>query len=143
MGNENRPRGLNREIESEFAALSQQVRSLEAEQGDIKVAVVNLDKKMDAGFSSINQKIDSRNVTPWVTIFGALAVLGSMLTTAGWLAIQPIQMQLGYQRDEGKDLRRRIDDTRSQLDWTNGWLAGKLSTNSGPPGPLNKSERSQ
>lgn len=138
------------ELEAEFAALSQQVSALETDQRDLKGVVVNLDRKMDAGFASLNQKIDSRNVTPWASIWAALGVLLAGMTAVGWLALQPIQSATGQlradlseeyrlRRDEDHNLRRRIDATRSHLDWTNGWLAGRLSNNSNPPGPLNKS----
>jgi TorA maturation chaperone TorD len=113
--------------EADFAALSQQVSSLESDYRDIKIAVVNLDKKIDDSFARLSMKIDSRNVTPWASIWTALGVLLAGMTTVGYLALQPMQTsisQLHYglekeiskRNDEDHQLLTKLDKTRSDVD---------------------------
>lgn len=124
-------------IEAEFAALSQQVTGLEGDYRDLKGVVVNLDRKMDAGFASLNAKIDSRNVTPWIAIYAGMSVFAGIATTIGYLALQPtrdavaridqsISEEGRQRRDDDRRMREQLATTKSQLDWTNGWLAGKF-----------------
>lgn len=131
-------RGETTGWEAEFAALSQQVDGLESDYRDLKGVVVNLDRKMDAQFAALTTKIDSRNVTPWASIWAALGVLLAGMTTVGWLALQPIQSAVlqnrsdifaEYQRrrDEDRDIRHRLDETRGQLDYLRGTLVPRTN----------------
>lgn len=117
-----RPNRVGEPWEAEFAGLSQQVTGLEADYRDLKGVVVNLDRKMDAGFASLNSKIDSRNITPWASIWAALGVLLAGMTTVGWLALQPIQSSSVESRNEIKHLRDRHDETASRVDQMRGMI---------------------
>ena len=85
-------------LDAEFAALSQQVSSLETDYRDIKVAVVNLDKKIDASFTALSNKIDARAYTPWMPIFGGGALFLSLVSMIGFLAMQPLKEGLAEAR---------------------------------------------
>ena len=72
----------------EFAALRQQVSSLESDYRDLKAVVVGLDKKIDNSFKSLAEKIDKGQKTPWGAIWDAAGVIVSTITVVGYLAMQ-------------------------------------------------------
>ena len=101
----------------EFAALRQQVSSLESDYRDLKAVVVGLDKKIDNSFKSLAEKIDRGQKTPWVALWTAAGVVVSTITLVGYLAMQPLQ---GTQGDLRHDLQektnKRIQEDQLQRD---------------------------
>jgi hypothetical protein len=106
-----------RNSDIEFAALRQQVSSLESDYRDLKAVVVGLDKKIDTSFKSLAEKIDRGQKTPWVAIWTAAGVIVSTLTFVGYLAMQPLQgTQSDLRNDLQEETNKRIQEDQLQRD---------------------------
>lgn len=120
-------------LDSEFSALSQQVVGLENDYRDLKLVVVNLDKKIETAFTALSAKIDQRNVTPWASIWTALGVLLAGMTTIGWLALQPINAaiergradlwtEINGRNEADRRISDRLNSVKTDLDKIDGML---------------------
>lgn len=105
-------------FDAEFAALAQQVMGIEKDYRDTKVAIVNLDKKIDNSFSVLAAKIDAQAKFPWNSLWAALAVVLTGMTVVGWMAMAPIQanqIRLENALAHEQALRRDIDKQEREL----------------------------
>ena len=114
-------------LEADFAALSQQVSNQDEDIQETKRIVLALDKKIDAttinlsnkidnSHNALSTKLDAHNITPWQSIFGGLTVLVGLMTTIGYLALQPNTESIRDLRAELKFHETKLDSKSAELD---------------------------
>jgi hypothetical protein len=108
------------------SGLAQRVTAVEVDINEIKLEMRSLASEMRASFVNVGNLIAERQRTPWVAIFTAAAVVLSVIGFIGSLALQPIQGDLTYlknnlvtrneQESRESDLKSMVGGIRSRVE---------------------------
>lgn len=123
-----------RKANIDFGALTVRLDAAETDVHELKVAIVNLDKKIDAQFKQLSDKIDARAATPWALIWAALGVMVTVMVIIGGLVVSPRDASISriearialeaVERDRKDEMIfRQLDRNRSAVDYMRGFFA--------------------